>query len=745
MSGWKEMVVVVAVLVEVVVVVVVAEHNKTNGDVWSDSADFSDFKWTPLDYFRSRGHSLLTDLPTRLFLHERGDVKKEQRSWGDIPGTYLPSTNSSIVENAQCRSDVDAFLRVVTDYELLALVIKQEGSSLWPLKLPDSWGKVPDGIMYGNVLTWGVMEECTRLMVNTTIENPLLDVHFRGRYCLVKYRNKKGATTTQQQQQQKAVQSLQHNIQEIPQARMGSLLSVSPFPLVSYGTCMPSSCTPSDLLVSIEAVLGNYSSDLTVDCHTKDEIKWLNAGDVVFIVFLGIIGSVLLFATVADVSSNFYKKQELRKGPLRFLLVFSVSMNLKKIFHINVKEGPHVISCLHGIRAMSMVWVVWGHSYFIDYRAVVNVVYAAQLTDNVFEQTIMGGNFSVDSFFLMSGLLVMYGVLKEYNRANKINWLKYYIHRYVRLTPPILLTGAATATIARFVLVGPEAGSVERAVVDVCRENWWRDILYISNLPNIMKSCLPQCWYVCVDLQLYLVAPLVLLPLLHKPKIGMIWMGVVTIIAMVIPMIILGVYSIPTNLVFGHPAVEAKAYVDTYGKPWCRAGVYLVGMWGGMFLHHYKDRHLKLKMWQTVVGWLLAATLALLVVYGIADYNTLVNYKPITLGIGITYDILSRMAWGIAVLWVIVACHKGYGGPINTFLSHPSWQPLSRLTFSMYLVAFMVQSLYVGVIYTPMYFNHLNQFIQTCGMLFISGIIAVIISLISEGPIIGLEKILLGS
>lgn len=59
-------------------------------------------------------------------------------------------------------------------------------------------------------------------------------------------------------------------------------------------------------------------------------------------------------------------------------------------------------------------------------------VFSIQLTDNVVEQTIMGGNFSVDTFYLLSGLLVMYGVLKEFNRAKKINWVKYYVHRYIR-------------------------------------------------------------------------------------------------------------------------------------------------------------------------------------------------------------------------------------------------------------------------------------------------------------------------
>lgn len=50
----------------------------------------------------------------------------------------------------------------------------------------------------------------------------------------------------------------------------------------------------------------------------------------------------------------------------RLLLCFSLPSNLCKIFHVEsakAKANSEQLDCLHGLRLMSMVWVIWGHSY----------------------------------------------------------------------------------------------------------------------------------------------------------------------------------------------------------------------------------------------------------------------------------------------------------------------------------------------------------------------------------------------
>lgn len=54
------------------------------------------------------------------------------------------------------------------------------------------------------------------------------------------------------------------------------------------------------------------------------------------------------------------------------------------------------------------------------------------------------------------------------------------------------------------------------------------------------------------------------------------------------------------------------------------------------------------------------------------------------------YASLSRIAWALALSYIIFACVHGYGGPVNWFLSLSLWQPLSRLSYSIYIIHFPV-------------------------------------------------------
>lgn len=78
---------------------------------------------------------------------------------------------------------------------------------------------------------------------------------------------------------------------------------------------------------------------------------------------------------------------------------------------------------------------------------------------------------------------------------------------------------------------------------------------------------------------------------------------------------------------------------------------------------------------------------------------------PIVYGL---YDTLSRLTWAIALCYLIFACVHGYGGPINWFLSHPLWQPLSRLSYSIYLVHFPVIMITTATMKSSLYFSEFN-------------------------------------
>ncbi|PAV74541.1 hypothetical protein WR25_26816 [Diploscapter pachys] len=61
------------------------------------------------------------------------------------------------------------------------------------------------------------------------------------------------------------------------------------------------------------------------------------------------------------------------------------------------------------------------------------------------------------------------------------------------------------------------------------------------------------------------------------------------------------------------------------------------------------------------------------------------------------YQNLSRIGWAIAVCWVVIANHVGWGGPINDFMSYPLWQPLGRLSYCAYIVHYFTLEWFINL------------------------------------------------
>lgn len=64
-----------------------------------------------------------------------------------------------------------------------------------------------------------------------------------------------------------------------------------------------------------------------------------------------------------------------------------------------------------------------------------------------------------------------------------------------------------------------------------------------------------------------------------------------------------------------------------------------------------------------LVGWCVAIALALSVVYGPYKSIKLPNV-PFTKFENIMYGTFSRFAWGLALAWVVYACHRNFGGKL---------------------------------------------------------------------------------
>ena len=107
--------------------------------------------------------------------------------------------------------------------------------------------------------------------------------------------------------------------------------------------------------------------------------------------------------------------------------------------------------------------------------------------------------------------------------------------------------------------------------------------------------------------------------------------------------------------------------------------------------------------------------------------------------------LIFSLAWALAVGWVIVACVKGAGGPVNTLLSWRAWQPLARMSYCMYLVHITVIDYYLSLPSYTVTVSHLQVIYFFIWIIFVSALIAFIAVIAFDMPLAHVEKMLWAS
>ncbi|XP_003728287.1 nose resistant to fluoxetine protein 6 [Strongylocentrotus purpuratus] len=168
----------------------------------------------------------------------------------------------------------------------------------------------------------------------------------------------------------------------------------------------------------------------------------------------------------------------------------------------------------------------------------------------------------------------------------------------------------------------------------------------------------------------------------------------------------------------------------------------MVGMAMGYLLLRIKKQSFKLHPSVVIIGWCAATAIGMACVYGLyGGYNN----HPLSPTENAVYMALCRFAWAVSLSWVVFACHYGYGGWINDFLSWELWIPMSRLTYSAYLLHPIIITIYISNFATNYFFSIYMLAFEVAAIITLAYTAAILLAVSIEFPFGNLEKMLVPS
>ncbi|VVC89545.1 unnamed protein product [Leptidea sinapis] len=468
------------------------------------------------------------------------------------------------------------------------------------------------------------------------------------------------------------------------------------------------------------------------------------------------------------------------------LLSFSVLSNGRAILSTQ-RPSDGALTCLHGMRFLSVLWVIMVHTYLTVWYIADNKTMREVTERNFLYQSVGNASYCVDTFFFISGLLVtvlflrsedkkakrrneklppsdkdinkningytnsslsvseisqqsFYEDILDKPKTNKFtitevsgifkSFLVLLSYRLVRLTPAYAFVIGVNELALRYT---HNTTVFEPAIFDHinCDKFWWRNVLYINNFFPQREMCMVWSWYMANDTQFYVVGIILLLVSVKHLKFATISLMVVMASSWVTTIYISLWHQYKARI-----QEPFEMFDPLYDKPWSRIGPYLIGMLVGWFLHKTKCQ-VRIPYWLSAIAWPASFAIMGSVIFGMVDGYFEVWPTAFYVSIGHT-------GWGIALAWVAIACCCGYGGLINSFLSYNGFLPLSRLTYCAYLIHPTVMMFTSFLLDGPMHLQNSIVLTMYAGYAAMAFLASFIISLSFEAPAVRLLKIISG-
>ncbi|XP_050554266.1 nose resistant to fluoxetine protein 6-like [Spodoptera frugiperda] len=450
---------------------------------------------------------------------------------------------------------------------------------------------------------------------------------------------------------------------------------------IMWGICIPAVCSSTAVskltkVMYESATLSSIASDVTVKhCQEAGESPLYSTGFYTFMVLV-----LSLIATA--VGSTYYRKHvPAAEQSTNYLIKiitksFCMNNNQEDLTKVN-KDEIHV---LNGIRFLTSAIVISMHViFYMSVAGISNLLDVDEFLEGA-GGLLLHFDLFVDTFFTMSGLLHIKGLMKRRQSLLGVLW-----KRYIRLIGPFALIVFYLISVSKHYSPGPAWIGVDET--DICEKHWVKSLLMMNS--DVRHICHAVTWYLPCDYQLTILGTFLFFLYQRNRSFGFVSYAIVAAFSIVIPGTLTYLYQFP-GVLFSEYGKYVIRYRDTweisliYTPFYSRASTYLVGVAMGYFMCIYKPgdyRKSVSKKWSIIGVALSFITMAATMSLGYVFKQR--QYDPVE---AVVIAATNRIFWAAAICCIIGMCEYGTVPIVSEILNWPVFTPLSRLSYGIYMI-----------------------------------------------------------
>ena len=294
-------------------------------------------------------------------------------------------------------------------------------------------------------------------------------------------------------------------------------------------------------------------------------------------------------------------------------------------------------------------------------------------------------------FFVLSGFLIAYILMKEHKKYGSIDVAGFFRGRFIRiwfvlaLYCPVELIVQHTSPEYKDTYI-PIGYSIQRLV---------SSLTFTCNIANMFT----QLWSVAVEFQMYMISPWIIQSMLdsspYRLPLILFFLSIVLKLAItyaVCPYILNNVVDVEANECFKDPAA---LWMNTYAQMYTRAGPYFLGMIAAYWHLNPESRPDLNPMCQTLLEYICVYILVSIGLFGAQSETIRIKSPDGTEWNSIVawiYGSVSRSLYAAAWFWLIpFFLEKGHipayrpAYCCRAYLGCKGWVPLATISYSMYV------------------------------------------------------------